>query len=184
IKDRVANAKVRGKQLAMNKLGALFLFTSQGITFMHEGQEWGRSKVIAPTAAPDPRVGQLDHNSYEKDNETNWLNWDEKDLNRELVDYYRGLIRLRKAFPEFRNSDPEDFTFLKVGNKVAVAYILQNKFAVLLNGDIRAPLKIKLPKGTWRILVDGKTVNLESNRTVADNIVVPPTSGMVLRKES
>ncbi|NOZ03271.1 MAG: pullulanase, partial [FCB group bacterium] len=30
IKDRVANAKVRGKQLAMNKLGALFLFTSQG----------------------------------------------------------------------------------------------------------------------------------------------------------
>ncbi|MCJ7801403.1 MAG: alpha-amylase family glycosyl hydrolase, partial [Candidatus Marinimicrobia bacterium] len=47
INDRGKNEKLSDKQLALNKLGAIFLFTSQGITFMHEGQEWARSKVIA-----------------------------------------------------------------------------------------------------------------------------------------
>ena len=77
IKDKIAHSKVSGKLLDMNKLGALFLFTSQGIVFMHEGQEWARSKVIANTGTPDNRIGQIDHNSYEKDNETNWINWEE-----------------------------------------------------------------------------------------------------------
>ncbi|MCK4904210.1 MAG: pullulanase, partial [Candidatus Marinimicrobia bacterium] len=45
ITNRIENAKLTDRQLALNKLGAIFLFTSQGITFMHEGQEWARSKV-------------------------------------------------------------------------------------------------------------------------------------------
>jgi pullulanase/glycogen debranching enzyme len=183
IADRMVNARVRGRQLALNKLGALFLFTSQGITFLHQGQEWGRSKVIAPTAAPDPRVGRIDHNSYEKDNETNWLNWDEKELNRELVDYYRGLIQLRQTFPEFRHSVPDDFTFLDVGDRVAVAYILQDRFVVLLNGDPENPLAIQLPEGEWTILVDSEGVALSGKGVVSGEFTVPPTSGAVLRKK-
>ncbi len=99
------------------------------------GQEWARSKVIAETSVFDNNIGQIDHNSYNKDNETNWLNWDEKEMNLDLVDYYKGLIQLRKKYPEFRHSEPEDFEFLDVGEQVALAYILQNKFIVALNGD-------------------------------------------------
>ena len=181
--NRNENAKLSDKQLALNKLGALFLFTSQGITFMHEGQEWARSKVIAETNVFDNNIGQIDHNSYNKDNETNWLSWDEKELNIELVDYYKGLIQLRKKYPEFRHSEPEDFEFLDVGEQVALAYILQNKFIVALNGDSENNLEFDLLKGEWSYLIDSEKIDLNSNKTVSEKLVIKPTSGIVLIKK-
>ena len=91
----------------MNKLGAFILFTSQGIPIIHQGQEWAHSKIIAPTKVPDPDVGKMDPNSYNKDNETNWLNWENAHQNELLVDYYIGLIALRKKYPELRRSTLE-----------------------------------------------------------------------------
>ncbi len=182
IKDRTANAKVSGPILAMSKLGALFLFTSQGIVFMHQGQEWARSKVIAPTTAPDPNVGLLDHNSYEKDNETNWLNWDEKSLNPGLVDYYRGLIQLRKRYPEFRHSSPPDFQFLDLAVQPAVGYLLQNKFLVILNGNTETTIQAEVPPGNWLYLADENQITPEGENQISGTIQVPPTSGVVLKR--
>jgi len=182
ITNRETNAHVTRRQLTLNKLAALFLFTSQGITFIHQGQEWGRSKVIAETEALDADVGKIDHNSYEKDNETNWLNWDEKEINGELVEYYKGLIQLRKKYPEFRYSDPEDFHFFNLGKRVAVAYELQDKFLIALNGEAEVAMTMKLPEGKWQILADGESVNVEGKKAIQNNILVPPTSGVVLKK--
>ncbi len=179
VENRKENAKVRGELLAMNKLGALFLFTSQGIVFMHEGQEWARSKVIAPTDAPDTQIGWLDHNSYNKDNETNWLNWNEREMNRPLVDYYQGLIEFRKTYPAFRRSNPQDFTFMDLKNRVAVAYLLKDRFLVGLNGD-REPLILELPPGQWKILADGKGIYPEGGQTLEGNITLPAISGIIL----
>ena len=176
------NAHVQDKLLAMNKLGALFLFTSQGITFIHEGQEWARSKVVAETTVPDKHNGLIDHNSYEKDNETNWLNWNEREMNHELVDYYKGLIELRKQYSEFRHSKPEDFEFMDVGEKVAVAYILKDRFVVILNGENKDMLELDIPAGQWNILADEKLVNLENQQLVSNKISVPPSSGIVLKR--
>ena len=176
------NALVQDKLLAMNKLGALFLFTSQGITFIHEGQEWARSKVVSETTVPDKHIGLIDHNSYEKDNETNWLNWNEREMNRELVDYYKGLIELRKQYSEFRHSKPEDFEFIDVGEKVAVAYILKDRFVVILNGENEDTLELDKPAGQWNILADEKLVNLENQQLVSNKIIVPPSSGIVLKR--
>jgi len=176
------NALVKDKLLAMNKLGALFLFTSQGITFIHEGQEWARSKVVAETTVPDEHVGKIDHNSYEKDNETNWLNWNEREMNRELVDYYKGLIELRKQFSEFRYSKPEDFEFIDVDEKVAVAYILKDRFVVILNGENEDTLELDIPAGHWNIVADEKRVNLENQQLISNKISVPPSSGIVLKR--
>lgn len=183
ITNRIENAKLTDKHLALNKLGALFLFTSQGITFIHEGQEWARSKVIADTDVPDAHIGQIDHNSYDKDDETNWLNWDEKELNSELVDYYKGLIHLRKNYPEFRHSQPGDFEFIDIGEQVALAYSLQNKLIIALNGDPVNDLKIDLPDGAWKVLVDGKKIDLTNNKTFSGDLLVKPTSGIVLIKK-
>jgi len=181
--NRNENAKLSDKQLALNKLGALFLFTSQGITFLHEGQEWARSKVIAETSVFDNNIGQIDHNSYNKDNETNWLNWDEKEMNLDLVDYYKVLIQLRKKYPEFRHSEPEDFEFLDVSEQVALAYILQDKFIVALNGDSENNLEFDLPKGEWSYLIDSEKIDLNSDKTVSEKLVIKPTSGIVLIKK-
>ena len=142
-----------------------------------------RSKVIAETSVFDNNIGQIDHNSYNKDNETNWLSWDEKELNIELVDYYKGLIQLRKKYPEFRHSEPEDFEFLDVGEQVALAYILQNKFIVALNGDSENNLEFDLPKGEWSYLIDSEKIDLNSDKTVSGKLVIKPTSGIVLIKK-
>ncbi len=180
ITNRINNAKLTVRQLALNKLGAIFLFTSQGITFMHQGQEWARSKIIAETDVPDDKIGQIDHNSYNKDNETNWLNWDEKDMNSDLVNYYKGLIQLRKKYPEFRHSKPDDFKFIDVGKQVALAYKLQDKLIVAINGDPINELKIDLPDGDWKVLVNRGRVDLTGNETLSNKLTVKPTSGIVL----
>ena len=180
IADKLAHSRVNGKLLDMNKLGALFLFTSQGIVFLHEGQEWARSKIIADTEAPDNHIGQIDHNSYEKDNETNWLNWDEKELNEELVSYYKGLIQIRKNYPEFRHSEPENYEFVNIGKKNAVAYVLDNDIFVAMNGDYERSLKLNLPVGNWHVLADSESIDLEGQQTLSETVSLPPTSGMIL----
>ena len=70
-------------QLKHNKLAALFLLTSQGMTMIHSGQEFARSKVI-PTdiKVKDKHKGMIDHNSYEKDNETNFINYNHAELTK------------------------------------------------------------------------------------------------------
>jgi len=183
ITDRSENAKVIGQQLKMNKLAALYLFTSQGTIFMHAGQEWARSKVIAESDLPDVIAGLIDHNSYNKDDETNWLNWDEKKINSSLVNYYKSLIQLRKKYSEFRHSEPKDFKFFDVGKKVAIAYLLKDNLLVALNGETNKSLEIKLPDGKWKVLVDEKTVKLNSTETFTNQITIPPSSGTVLIKK-
>ena len=123
IKDIDSNALLSLAQLKLNKLGALFLFTSQGITMLHSGQEFARSKVIAKSNVKDKNVGKLDHNSYEKDNETNYINYHHADFNKELVDYYKGLILLRNTFPAFRRAMYENISFFNVyDNDFALGY--------------------------------------------------------------
>ena len=92
------------KLKSMNKLAAFILFTSQGIPLFHQGQEWGHSKIIAETKAPDLNVHRMDPNSYNKDNETNWVNWNELSQNQDLVNFYKALIQIRKEYPQLRNN--------------------------------------------------------------------------------
>ena len=192
IEDVDANARLTDKQLQLNKLAALCLLTSQGPIMLSQGQDWARSKVIAPTEAPDPNVGRIDHNSYEKDNETNWLNWRHRAMNRELVDYYRGLIALRKAHPAFRHSRPADFQFLDSENEFAVGFRLRkagsgdrNDFIVLVNGDPDDTVEFKLPDGKWEVVVDGKHAGMMGLRELrgGGSIQLAPSTGMVLREK-
>ena len=67
----------------------MILLTSQGIPIIHQGQDWAHSQIIAETDAHDPNVGKMDRNPYNKDNETNWVNWLEKEQNKELADYVK-----------------------------------------------------------------------------------------------
>jgi pullulanase len=189
VDDVDANAVLTPEQLKLNKLGALILFTSQGALMMHEGQEWARSMVIAASDAPDENVGFIDHNSYNKDNETNWLNFAHADANQELVQYYRGLIALRKAHPAFRKSGKEDIDFLRVKhNPFALGYLIRKNisgdefdFLVLLNGHRKKTAKFELPGGEWTIVVDGNKAGMAESFG-AYHLKVPPSSGAVLRR--
>ena len=191
IRDVAANAKLTRKELRLHKLAAAFLLTSQGIVMIAQGQDFARSKVIAPTNAPDPHVGELDHNSYNKDNETNWLNFEHKELNRELFDYYRGLIALRKAHPAFRRTPGEAIRFLDTATEFALGYHLpqgpsgdRHDFVVLLNAHPDAAASFSLPEGRWRTVVDAKRAGTEPfGQARHGAFVVPPRSAFVLMSD-
>ena len=151
---------------------------------IHEGQEFARSKVIAPTNSPDPKIGTIDHNSYNKDNETNYLNYQHRDINRELYDYYKGLIELRKQFPQLSSASPDDVRFLGTENDFLIAYtLLQEKrtLLVIVNGNASRAFEFELPKGIWTIVANAHSVSLNGSLgNVSQKVAVPPTSGMVL----
>ncbi|MDW8466180.1 MAG: alpha-amylase family glycosyl hydrolase [Chloroherpetonaceae bacterium] len=207
ITDRAAHAKLSARALALNKFAALLLFTAQGITMIHEGQEYARSKVIAPTDAPDPNIGKIDHNSYEKDNETNYLNYDHIALNQELVNYYKGLIALRKAYPIFHSAPYYAVEFLDLADPLVLAFRLRhrifadamrqrntepyrsyaeqakNDFIVVCNAHPNRVVEFSVPKGQWVMVANEKSITLENPHQAAGKLYIPPSSGIILMEK-
>jgi pullulanase/glycogen debranching enzyme len=187
ITDVDENIKLTPTQLKLNKLAALFLFTSRGIIMISEGQEFARSKVI-PYNIPvdDPHKGMIDHNSYEKDNETNYINYEQAKINSDLLNYYKGLIDLRKKYEAFRKADYSDVIFFDLKkNPFALAYSVKYKneeFVVLFNADPKSLIEINLPDGEWDVLVDENTSGIKPINTLQKKITLNTSTGFVLKK--
>ena len=78
----------------------------------------------------------MDPNSYNKDNETNWLNWENAHQNELLVDYYIGLIALRKKYPELRRSTLDKIKFLNIKNELGLGYVIRDNITIFLYKSI------------------------------------------------
>ncbi|HNU16120.1 MAG TPA: type I pullulanase, partial [Chitinophagaceae bacterium] len=76
----------------MHKLSLSIVLTSQGISFLHAGTEFLRSKKEV-------------ENSYESPDSINAIDWNLKTENKEVFDYIKDLIKLRKVHPAFRMMD-------------------------------------------------------------------------------
>jgi len=187
IKDVDKHVKLTPQQLKLNKLAALFLFTSRGITMIHSGQEFARSKVIPlHILEQDPNKGMIDHNSYDKDNETNYINYNHASINKELLDYYAGLIELRKKFESFRRADYKDLSFIDFKkNPFAVGYNLKYKgdeFIVFFNANPKIALEAELPEGDWHVLADENTAGVNPIKSLQKKIMLNASTGIVLKK--
>lgn len=182
-------------ELKIHKLAALTLFSLQGPVMIHEGQEFARAKIISLENSEDIHIGTLDENSYNKDNKTNYINYDHAEWNKELLDYYRGLIFWRKKLPQLRNSKVEELTFISDSlNQFCVGYISQKYdevtrerlkvVIVVVNGHPTYTSKIKLPEGEWMVLADGNKVYLENEVKLIykGNFTLPPIEGAILIK--
>ena len=88
------------EQTAVDKLAAALVFLSEGIPFMQAGQELLRSKP-----APD---GGFVHDSYNSPDSVNSIKWNDVTIHRSVMEYYQGLIAIRKRFPEFRLRTAEE----------------------------------------------------------------------------
>lgn len=73
----------------MHKLALSIVLTSQGISFLHAGTEFLRSKKGI-------------ENSYNKPDSINAIDWNLKTINNDVFTYVQQLIGLRKAHPAFR----------------------------------------------------------------------------------
>lgn len=189
IENKLQFCKLNEQEMDHAKLAALSLFTAQGITMIHAGQEYARSKIIAETDADDPDIGKIDHNSYQKDNETNWLNFDILSQNNKLFEYYRGLIQLRLDSPALRRTEPGDINFDRFGNSLFVGFNISGKssgdlfdYYVALNANWSGTVSVGLPSGSWELLVNRHIATSQAIDVVRDTIEVPAKSGMILRK--
>jgi pullulanase len=161
------------------KLGYLVLFTSQGVPFIHGGEEFARTK-------------QGNSNSYEAPDSINEVDWSLKKKNADLYEYTRGLIALRKQHPLFRLRTREDverrLNFDESVNSGTIMFTLDGseiegetfkKVCVLLNSANKGHAEFKLPPGKWQVLYDEKGA-VSSSRTESGEVKVRWKSGLIL----
>lgn len=190
IADPDGHARISGRSLALNRLAALFLFTSRGPVMLHEGQEFARSKVIAETGVPDGRVGRIDHNSYNKDNATNWIRFDHAEANLPLLDYYRGLSAIRNRYPMLRRATPDQIEFppsqdpLRLCWRIRPGDSAEKSMLAAFNGRPDSDWDMALPKGQWSLLADKEKASVSPlKRNQSGVIRIPPSSGVLMVAE-
>ena len=173
---------------AMDKLAAAVLFTSQGIPFLQAGQEFLRAKGG-------------DHNSYDKPDAVNMIRWQAKAEHRDVFEYYRGLIALRRAHPLFRLETAEEarrsLKFLDgdFGLPVpqgCIGYLIDDAArgdawarAVVLFNTQTKPVEFVIPDGAWRVFADNRqagTIEIKQStgKVEKDRAVVPARSALIL----
>lgn len=95
------------------RLGNALILTSQGVAFLHAGQEYGRTKQWLSDEIPAKDfhyVEGFEHpyfieNSYDASDIVNYFNWEkvtEEGVHKATLEYTRGLIALRKSTDAFR----------------------------------------------------------------------------------
>lgn len=176
--------------LKMNKLAAAIVLTSQGISFLHEGEEFARVK--------ENLQGEIIENSYNSSDYTNELKWLRKQRYIDLFNYYKGLIKLRKEYKAFRmNSNNEiqnNISFMAKDNHFKdnhiVGYFINiedyndsySKIAVIFNAN-KYNVEVDLDEGKWNVLVDGEKADSEVQYKIEDSIVnVSARSALILIK--
>jgi pullulanase len=160
------------------KLGYLALLTSQGVPFIHGGEEFARTKGG-------------NNNSYDAPDSVNQVDWELKKQHLGLFTYVRDLIALRKAHPLFRLrtcgqvasrvkfKDPRnDRTLLFTVNGDGVPGETWRRACVVLNSSDETGAAITLPSGTWTLALDADGVAKPDS--VSGKVTVPKKSGLVL----
>lgn len=93
------------------RLGNAMILTSQGIAFMHAGQEYGRTKEWKGTDKPTREYTEVKdqifiHNSYDSSDVVNNIDWknlmNTSTLQNATMKYTKGLIALRNSTDAFR----------------------------------------------------------------------------------
>ncbi|MBR9974922.1 MAG: pullulanase [Bacteroidetes bacterium] len=180
--DLASHVRLRPDQLRIARLGAVLLLVSRGAVMLHAGQEFARSKVVAPRDIPDVRALVLDHNSYEKDDETNWINYTHADVNRDLLEYYQGLIALRRRFRCLRHAEETRYRFISADVPMAGGFVLkgmdgEKDLIVLINGNDSR-------KARFHILEASKSLGVLVDAFVAGDTVLRRISGPDLTVEA
>lgn len=161
--------------VAMNKLSAAIVITSQGIPFSLGGEEFCRSK-------------DGDENSYASSRKENMLDWENVDLYSDVIEYYRGLYKIRDAFAAFSDSTAataNSLTYLSDVPNGVMGYTINNtesgkwsQMCVIFNGSDSA--QNVTAKGDWVVLADNKTAGLRNIKNVTNSVKVEAHSAVIM----
>jgi pullulanase len=132
----------------MYKLALSIVLTSQGISFLHAGAEFLRTK-------------KGDENSYKSPDSINAIDWSMKSKHNDVFDYVQALIKMRKEHSSFRMKTAkqveENIRFINEVPKGVVAYTINGErlndswtqTIIIFNGSGQTH-EITLPQGKWK----------------------------------
>ena len=181
IKSTLPKNASEKEKIALHKLAETFVLTSQGIPFIFAGDEVMRDKKGV-------------HNSYNSPDEINAIDWRMKTTYREVFDYIKDLIAMRKAHPAFRMGDADMIRkymqFLPVKGNNLIAFILKDhangdewkNIVVVFNGR-KKPAKLTVPNGVYTIVCKNGKINLKGlGKVKGTEITVPAQSAFIMHQ--
>lgn len=163
--------------LRANRMAAAINFCCQGHVFFLSGEEFGRTKGgVKNSFCSSPEINQLD--------------WTRAWENKELVDYYRGLIALRMQLPALQDKSGQAAKRI-----VSVVELAPNcagvtgsntggeskwdKLLLLCNAN-DSTREVPLPGGTWQVLVDDtSSFCWKETSALTGKVSLPPVSALV-----
>ncbi len=167
------------EKMRFNKLAQAIVFTSQGVPFIYAGEELLRDK-------------QRIHNTYQSPDSINQIDWSFRTKHKDVYDYYRNLIQLRKQHPAFRMPTQElvqkHLKFLPVYEPALIAYMIDDyangddwrRILVIYNGN-RRNITMEIPLENWIVVANGEEINLNGIfKHNKPQIIVPASSAMIM----
>ena len=153
-----AKHATKSERKEMDKLAMSIVLTSQGISFLHAGTEFLRTKKGV-------------ENSFESPDSINAIDWSLKTENKDVFEYLAALIKMRKEHPAFRMTSAKlieaHLDFINNEEKGIISYLINGanlkdrwkKILVFFNGNNGKRTAILLP-GKWKIAIrDNKFMN-------------------------
>jgi pullulanase len=166
-----AGTSTEAERKEMHKLALGIVLTSQGVSFLHAGAEFLRTK-------------KGNENSYNAGDSINAIDWELKTTNKDVFDYVKALIKMREEHPAFRMRSgkeiAEGIRFLKTDTGI-VSYTINGKLVkdkwgkilVIYNSQPN-DAQINLPTGEWqKHSLPGQEINFQSAK---NSIAVAPRS--------
>ena len=154
------------QRLKMNKLGAAILLSAKGTPFWQAGEEMLRTKGG-------------DENSYKSPDSVNNINWSvlqEGAMEYGAMQYYKGLIQMRKAYSIFTSPNTQIVDSQKLGSGVcSVTMELNGRKALIILNPHNTALPYTL-EGSWQLLADGDRAGAEVLDNHTGNIQVESIS--------
>ncbi len=145
------------QRMEMHKLALSIVLTSQGISFLHAGTEFLRSKKGV-------------ENSFESPDSINAIDWNLKTINKYEFNYVKALIKMRKAHPAFRMLSAKQIAsairFLDGMEPGIIAYTIDGhsagdkwkKILLVFNGTGEEK-SIVAQQGNYRVFVAGNMIS-------------------------
>ncbi|MFJ8982817.1 alpha-amylase family glycosyl hydrolase [Streptomyces sp. NPDC102282] len=158
--DKITYAGVTGgaagKAGQIDRFGAGMTFTSQGIPFLYEGDEFLHSKAVNGDY-------EAAKNSYEAGDNVNAIQWGEKTTHASAFNYYRDAIALRKSTPALRLDSwdaVKNQMATTTDGPVVISAISSNASeptshdTIVVYNPTNSTYTVNLPSGTWKKVLD------------------------------
>lgn len=165
-----------------NMLSAAIVFTSQGVPFFLQGEEFGRTK---PIEGSDDRA----ENSYNMPLYTNSVKYDRLAEFKDMNEYYKGLIRIRKNHSLFRLSTAEQvaqklrFTDCNEPNVVTYRLMDENEQIFVAYNANREAVTLELPEeGGWTVIAQDTCADDRGIAQIKNQAVIPQISCLIAIK--